>query len=399
METKMRTSSFSRAIAVPCTLLSFTGFGFGLDGSIPENGLDVSTVGEPYAFAYGMHTINANLSTGADVDTFTFHGEAGDDIRVIVDGLSNDMDPKVELFAPTLGAVTATGSQSCSASQFVTCSVLAEFDDLPETGTYTILMSDAGADNAGAYALQLERIPSLDAPVLPYNFSESSVISPATDHDIFVFFGQAGSLIRFQVDGLSNDFDPSIEIIGPSGPVDAASCSASQFVTCSVASFDVTLSETGDHWVVVRDAGSDNPGAYSMSATCIVGCPTLSGRLIRNGSGVNRSCYTSSRPAVPGGCWIAEVDATSHAGATTCFILFYGAGDSGSPSPWGELLVDLSSGLLARLSAPVGASGTSEFVSEIPNDVSLVGFSTASQAAILGGGVELCNAIDYVVGY
>jgi hypothetical protein len=67
--------------------------------------------------------------------------------------------------------------------------------------------------------------------------------------------------------------------------------------------------------------------------------------------------------------------------------------------PYGEILVDLGSPRLfaASLSASFGSATLFSF--PVPNDPSFAGQTAACQAAVLGGGVELCNALDIVAGY
>ena len=62
--------------------------------------------------------------------------------------------------------------------------------------------------------------------------------------------------------------------------------------------------------------------------------------------------------------------------------------------------MDLSSGRLCTRNLPVAAGSTENLYCEpVPANVALLGFSVSTQAFIAGGGIELCNAIDYVVGY
>jgi len=117
----------------------------------------------------------------------------------------------------------------------------------------------------------------------------------------------------------------------------------------------------------------------------------------RNGLGVNSACYTNVSPAVLGGNLVAEVSHAAHPGATFTVIVGYSASASGAVNKFGELLVDVGSGRIFQ--SLVASSGTEDtHTVAVPNEPCFAGFFVATQAVILGGGAESCNAVDYVVG-
>jgi len=117
----------------------------------------------------------------------------------------------------------------------------------------------------------------------------------------------------------------------------------------------------------------------------------------RNGLGVNPACYTNIAPAVLGGNLVAEVSHAAHPGATFTVIVGYPAASSGVVNKFGELLVDVGSGKIFQ--SLVASSGTEDtHTIAVPNEPCFAGFFVATQAVILGGGAEGCNAVDYIVG-
>jgi hypothetical protein len=118
----------------------------------------------------------------------------------------------------------------------------------------------------------------------------------------------------------------------------------------------------------------------------------------RNGSGVNRACFSSLTPPFVGSTWNARVDATGHAGASISGFLVV---TQPLPTPLttlsGELLIQVGSVRIARyVSASTGAFD--DFAVPIPLDTALVGFAAYAQAFVLGGATELCNALDLKLG-
>jgi hypothetical protein len=170
-------------------------------------------------------------------------------------------------------------------------------------------------------------------------------------------------------------------------------------VSCSFSDL-VTLPMTGEYTVIIADLGRDESGTCSLAVNCQIGCPPLNNTTVRNGTGINRSFYHPISPASLGGAWSAKVDVSLHPGAALTSVHIYRSPHPGLASPYGEILVDLSSGRLCARNLPVATGSTENVYCEaVPAIVALLGVSVSTQAFIAGGGIELSNAIDYVVGY
>ncbi len=121
--------------------------------------------------------------------------------------------------------------------------------------------------------------------------------------------------------------------------------------------------------------------------------------IVRNGSGLNRACLSSFSLPELGGVWNVVVDASTHVGASAAAFVVYESPSQGTVLPFGELLVDFASPRLLVATLPVSFGASTLFSFSVPNDPAFAGYRASSQAAVLGGGVELCNALDIVVGY
>jgi glucose/arabinose dehydrogenase len=119
---------------------------------------------------------------------------------------------------------------------------------------------------------------------------------------------------------------------------------------------------------------------------------------MRNGSGANRLCLTGASLPILGSNWEARVDTSGHPGATLTALFGYAAPGSGSFLGRNEILVDRASALRFQL-VQASTGSTDVFRAPIPCRVSLAGQTLYVQAAILGGGLELCNALDVTPGY
>ncbi len=118
----------------------------------------------------------------------------------------------------------------------------------------------------------------------------------------------------------------------------------------------------------------------------------------RNGGGTNNPCYASNSLPIIGNEWEFEVDVSAHPGATSVHVIAYTLPTSGTFLGAGELLIDVSSSFVFMLAHP-SSGGIDAFSQAIPCDASLDGVTAASQVLVLGGGAELCNAVDVTVGY
>lgn len=118
---------------------------------------------------------------------------------------------------------------------------------------------------------------------------------------------------------------------------------------------------------------------------------------MRNGSGINRVCYSAPRPVI-GKPWTASVDTTPHAGALRVVLLFYARGASGRVVVGGQILYDPTSSRFMKFTYPANG-GVSQTTMNIPVDPILIGLPTTCQALIVGGGREFCNALDMVIGW
>ena len=129
-------------------------------------------------------------------------------------------------------------------------------------------------------------------------------------------------------------------------------------------------------------------------------CPNGPGAqaVVRNGSGANSACFASASRPILGNLWRSTIDVRAHPGATTTFLLSYTSPSSGSFIGAGEILVDVGSPFLFSFVRP--SSGAIDVIDlPVPCEMALAGLQAFTQAGVLGGGRELCNAIDLTLGH
>ncbi len=100
-----------------------------------------------------------------------------------------------------------------------------------------------------------------------YREFASCSISPASNVDVYQFFGESGERVRITLAGLTGGFSPRFEVLRPSltqFPVASPFCNPScGSCACSLRR-DITLDETGMYTVAIDDVGNNNTGNYSF---------------------------------------------------------------------------------------------------------------------------------------
>lgn len=109
-------------------------------------------------------------------------------------------------------------------------------------------------------------------------------------------------------------------------------------------------------------------------------------------AGGNPTGFTELSPPVIGGNWTTAVDIATPVHLVS--LVAVGSGPTSVPTPFGNLLIDITAGFLAPLNV---SSGMHQI--PIPNDIGLVGLALSTQGATaVFGTLALNNAIDIVIG-
>lgn len=155
------------------------------------------------------------------------------------------------------------------------------------------------------------------------------------------------------------------------------------------------IGDDGDLDIVGGDTYSNTARPWLYES--LIGVPASA--TVRNGTGVNPTCL-SAGPPVLGSVWTARIDTTGHAGARTTVLVGYTRPATGPVTPVGELLFDPASTRLFQILAPPDASsGIAQHALGVPANTSLVGLPATVQGRIVGGGTQLTNAVDLVLGF
>lgn len=197
----------------------------------------------------------ARLRHPADVDAFRLSAVAGDALNINTAALEGSpIEPRWRLFGPdgkeVGGCGTAFGGQdNCS--------------DLPQSGRYTLIVSDAGSDESGEYALSVHATSHTNCCARPIGEGETieTALLERGQSDAYVLAAEFDGGVNISTAPVvGSPVDPAWRLFGPDGHA-VGGC----FTTAGGTKSCADLPLRGDYVIIVSDAGADEVGAYSIA--------------------------------------------------------------------------------------------------------------------------------------
>jgi hypothetical protein len=258
---------------------------------------------------------SGSMSGVADLDAFTFTGNAGD--RILMDAIATGgtgFNTFLALYPPN-GAPVAT----------YTSGDRLEYQ-LNVTGTWTILMQDNGDDTAGSYEMSLLNVTSGphtsggdgDGNALVSNTASTGQFNQGVDFDAYTFSGSPGQ--RVIITGLATgagSHNTTLALYPPDG-------GPAEVGTNSGDVIDWQLLQSGTYTLVIEDYGNDHAGAYSVSFLNLTAGPLTDG-LDPDGGPVVSAEY---RTGTVGGT--GDIDAFTFTGNAGARVLIDAVATSGA---------------------------------------------------------------------
>ncbi|UCF78197.1 MAG: T9SS type A sorting domain-containing protein [Candidatus Eiseniibacteriota bacterium] len=193
-----------------------------------------------------------------DLDAFVFVGDVGDSVIIQVHRVSGTFYPRLELFGPNDSLVKNVWGAGANKR--------IEDYPLPDSGSYTLFVSDYTGDKTGEYwvSLQCRQLVRASADTLLYDsFTDGLFIDPYGDMDAYVFAGTEGDSIIFQMHRVSGGLAPRFELLAPNDSLVAETGGASH-----ESIVDYQLPYSGIYTVFASDNDGDETGEYWLTLQC-----------------------------------------------------------------------------------------------------------------------------------
>ena len=208
----------------------------------------------------------ANTQTGmgtvglGDLDVWTFDGEAGDSVTILMAASGILHDPQVELHGPDGSVLTSVHSDGDS----VTISAYV----LPSGGLYSIVCRSWDGDHTLAYGVSLfisgqplVLTPDTDGGFIADSETKSGAIDPYGDLDAWRFSACPDDSVTILMAASGSLTDPQVILHGPDGSVLTSAQSYGDSATISA----YVLPSSGLYSIVCRSWGGDHTWAYDIS--------------------------------------------------------------------------------------------------------------------------------------
>ena len=226
--------------------------------------------GEETDTIHSSEWLTGAIDPVVDQDAYTFTSEAGQLVFIQVNRMSDTLNPRIDLFPPSGGAVEAGAGDSYYDNH--TIAVLFAHP-LEESGQYTIVVRDDGADGTGGYVLSLLNLSGAltseqdpDGGPIAFDEVKTGAIAPVADQDAYTFTGEAGQQVTIQANRMGGGLNPQIRLYPPNGGAVEAIAGDSYYNNHSIAHlYAHTLAESGQYTILVRDDGADDTGECMLS--------------------------------------------------------------------------------------------------------------------------------------
>jgi hypothetical protein len=239
-------------------------------------------------------TRTGSLVDKSQMDSFTFTGQKNQGIVILMSeesGSGTNFQPDILLKAPD---GTEETSKWANGAAFISD------HQLEQTGTYTIAVMDAYADDIGNYSLSLLLIPG--ATVSPQDPDGGDIASGETktnkkidfnaDTDAYTFSGAKGQGIDITMSELSGSgtkFQPDILLLAPDGTEETSNWRD------GAAYLSHQLEQTGTYTIAVMDAYGDDTGIYNLSF--LIGPTTSTTTAISSTTSISSTTTTVTEPS------------------------------------------------------------------------------------------------------
>ena len=208
--------------------------------------------------------VTGNLALG-DINSFVFDASAGEALQLNITAInpSTNFTPWVRWYNPdgtlfkeatsdNIGFACYAGSSSC---------------ELPQTGTYRLVITDDNNSHAGSYEVRLARVLQTNMNGSLVNDGVVTGNLALGDINSFVFDASAGEALQLNITAInpSTNFTPWVRWYNPDGTLFKEATSDNIGFACYAGSSSCELPQTGTYRLVITDDNNSHAGSYSIT--------------------------------------------------------------------------------------------------------------------------------------
>lgn len=217
----------------------------------------MSVAGAAIAIGSGM-TVSGEVTDPTKPVVYSFAGTAGNHVWIIMNDSEFWFESHLELYSPSGTELQDAVGGTSAIEDFV----------LPESGTYEIRCSDDGWNNPGAFHLTLLKRPGattfsgdMDGGALTSGQAVNASFQQPSDLDLYTFTAEAEDKITLVMHDDEFWMSSRWQLYGPDGTL----VTEAQGDTAAVDKLPLT--QTGQYFLICRDIGSNDTGAYELTLT------------------------------------------------------------------------------------------------------------------------------------
>ncbi|HQL24009.1 MAG TPA: AMP-binding protein, partial [candidate division Zixibacteria bacterium] len=208
--------------------------------------------------------VSATISAVPEMELYRFSGQIGDRVVLRVNRSSGELNPHLRLYRPDGGLVAEAGPvwPGNDRTELFDQSLL-------QTGQYTVYVSDDDGSQLGEFALTVECVNRpLGAKAVVYDDLLEDTLETAPRFRLYRFEGQIGDRAIFRVNRTSGEVNPCVRVYRPDGSLLAeAGPLWPNYERAEL--FDLNLSQTGTHTLLVADEDGYQLDQYHVTLQCV----------------------------------------------------------------------------------------------------------------------------------
>ncbi len=195
----------------------------------------------------GEPKTNRQISSPAQIDTYTFSANAGEAVIFAAAGTSGGVCAKADLYDPSDAPIGGN----------IFCNGASNSISLQTTGVYTIRVYDSGLNDIGAYDLSLQFATGRCGTPTACGQTKSKTTVSKAQLETYTFSSNAGESVIFAATS-PGALCAKADLYSPTGVLVQGN------IFCDGSSNSIQLSTAGTYTILVYDSGLNDTGSYDF---------------------------------------------------------------------------------------------------------------------------------------